>query len=113
MPKIEFEYRDFWEVPRLIVCTIDGVQLLLDSEFDESTDEYASEYKVYIMPPELPPEAASSWADPSLPQPKYLGSIPVSTLELDPTKRKELEAEPLRKLLKELPITQDEDETQR
>lgn len=101
MSRIEFEYRDFWDVPRLLFCNLDGVQLLLDSAFDETTDEYAAEYKVYIMPPELAREEAESWADPSLPGPEYVGTIPVGAIEFDETKRKELEAGPLEQLLEQ------------
>lgn len=99
MPKIEFEFRDFWEVPRLIVCTVHGIELLLDSEFDETSDSYAPEYKVYQMPPELPPDQAASWANPDAPKPVYLGSIPISDLEFDPSLREQLESQPLIDLL--------------
>jgi hypothetical protein len=100
MPKVAFEYRDFWEVPRLIVCTVEGIVLLLDSEFDESLAEYASRYKVYAMPPEMDLDAPSSSEELPASLPEYLGSIPVSSIEFDPSLRKEMEAEPLLELLR-------------
>jgi len=100
MAKVAFEYRDFWEVPRLIVCTVEGTELLLDSEFDESLSEYASRYKVYAMPPEMDLDTPASLEESSAPRPEYLGSIPVSAIEFDPSLRMEMEAAPLLELLR-------------
>ncbi|MGA2166787.1 MAG: hypothetical protein ABSG62_01160 [Terracidiphilus sp.] len=100
MPRVAFEYRDFWDVPRLIVCTVEGTEILLDSEFDESLEEYAAHYKVYALPPELVPASLTSCADLPSPEAIYLGSIPVSEIEFDPSKRKEIEVGPLLELLR-------------
>ena len=100
MPRVAFEYRDFWDVPRLIVCTVDGVEILLDSEFDESLGEYADEYKVYALPPELEQGKLNSWADLPSPEASYLGSVPVSEIEFDPSKRREIEVGPLLEFLR-------------
>ena len=99
MAMIQFEYRDFWDVPRFILCTVEGIELLLDSGFDDSLDEYPPEYKVYALPPELEPDSANSWAQLPSPKARYLGSIPVSEIEFDASKRKELEVAPLLRLL--------------
>ncbi len=100
MPKIAFEYRDFWEIPRLMVCTVSGIEMLLDSQFDESANTYSSHYKVYAMPPELDPEAPDVSGEMLSAEAEYLGSIPVSAIEFDPTLRMEMEAGPLLDLLK-------------
>ncbi len=102
MPKVAFEYRDFWEVPRLIVCTVNDTELLLDSAFDEATGRYAPTYRVYALPPELNLDSADSLTagpDSASPEAVYLGSIPVSEIEFDETNRKEIEVNPLLKLL--------------
>jgi hypothetical protein len=100
MPKVAFEYRDFWDIPRLIVCTVEGTEILLDSEFDDLLEEYAPHYKVYALPPELDSDSTESWADLPPSQAAYLGSVPVSEIEFDPSKRKEIEVGPLLKFLK-------------
>lgn len=100
MAKVAFEYRDFWDVPRLIVCTVDGTEILLDSEFDESLEQYASHYKVYALPPELDSASMNAWADLPSSEATYLGSVPVSEIEFDPSRRKEIEVGPLLELLR-------------
>ena len=99
MTMVAFEYRDFWEVPRLLVCTVNGIEILLDSEFDEATNEYASHYKVYAMPPELDPDAPEATEERLSAEAEYLGSIPVAAIEFDATKKMEMEAAPLLELL--------------
>jgi hypothetical protein len=100
MPRVAFEYRDYWDVPRLIVCTVEGTEILLDSEFDESLEEYAAQYKVYALPPELEPGSMNSWANLPSPEARYLGSVSVSAIEFDPSGRKEIEVGPLLDLLR-------------
>jgi hypothetical protein len=100
MTMIPFEYRDFWEVPRLIVCTLAGIEILLDSEFDEATNEYAGEYKVYAMPPALDLDRLPPGAEMPTEEARYLGSIAVSAIEFDSTKRKAMDAEPVLALLR-------------
>jgi hypothetical protein len=100
MSMVAFEYRDFWEVPRLIVCTVGGIEILLDSEFDEAANRYASHYKVFAMPPELDPESPDAAEELLTVEAEYLGSIPVGAIEFDPTKRIEMDVGPLLELLK-------------
>jgi len=100
MPKVAFEYRDFWDVPRLILCTVDGTAILLDSEFDDSLEEYAPHYKVYALPPEPDPDSSAPCAGLPPSRTMYLGSVPVSEIEFDPSKRNEIEVSPLLELLR-------------
>jgi hypothetical protein len=100
MPKVTFSYRDFWDVPRMIVCKVNGTEVLLDSEFDDSVDEHSSQYKVYILPTELNPDSLKSWTDLPSAAVSYLGTIPVSAIEFDLSRRKEIEIGPLVKLLR-------------
>jgi hypothetical protein len=100
MAWIPFEYRDFWQVPRLIICTLGDVEYMLDSEYDEEADEYAPAYKVYRLPaipdPRLliagPPEADE--------EPRLLGEIPVSALSFDQTLRQKMDDAPLLALIR-------------
>lgn len=100
MPMIPFEYRDFWDVPRFILCTVDGTEILLDAGFDDSLENYASEYKVYALPPELDSGSLDSWAELPSAQVTYLGSIPVREIEFDASGREGIEIGPLLKLLR-------------
>jgi len=99
MSKVPFTYREFWDVPRMIVCEIDGAEVLLDSEFDDSIDDYTPHYKVYLLPAELKPQSLKSWIDLPSKATTYLGKVPVSAIEFDKSKRKELETAPLAQLL--------------
>ena len=94
-----FEYRDFWEVPRLIVLSLGGVEYLLDSEFDEVADGYAAFYKVYRMPPSPDPRQPAPEQQ-SAEDPVYLGSIRVDRMRFDPSLRAELDDAPLMALLR-------------
>jgi hypothetical protein len=99
MPKIPFEYSAFWDVPRFIRCKVDGTELLLESEFDDSHDEYSSEYKVYILPPGLDWAELRTWTKRLSSRANYLGSIHLSQIEFASIQWKELESEPLRRML--------------
>jgi hypothetical protein len=100
MSKVPFIYREFWDVPRMIVCKVDQTEVLLDSEFDESIDDYTPQYKVYTLPAGLKPELLKSWVDLPSKASAYVGKIAVSAIEFDSTKRKEIEIMPLAPLLK-------------
>lgn len=100
MASAPFIYRDLWDVPRMIVCDVCETQILLDSEFDESRDEFSSEYKVYVLSKELKPGSIKSWID--LPEKALacLGRIPVSAIAFDLSRRKTLDATPIEALLR-------------
>ena len=53
MPRwIEFSFRTFWDVPRDIVLTVDGVHLHLYSRFLVADDDYDRNYDVFAITPE-------------------------------------------------------------
>jgi hypothetical protein len=54
---VEFEYRDFYDVPRQILLRHGGRTFLLDCRFDETCDDYSDEYEVFEFP-DLPPGVA-------------------------------------------------------
>jgi hypothetical protein len=99
--KARIVYRDFYDVPRMLILTHRGLKLLLDCKFDESLDEYPAVYKVYALPPETDENALQSWD--SLPQKatKYLGDIPVNQVIFDPSKRKEIDTSTIEAFLAE------------
>jgi hypothetical protein len=95
-----FEYGGFYDVPRCISVRYSGVHFLLQSWFDEVTDEYPSVYLVYKV---------SALAEPLPPcSPEFLkigmtciGEIPIEQIVFDPTRRKEIDALILDQFLRE------------
>lgn len=86
-----FLYRDFYDVPRMVLFTIGGQPYLLDCAFDSAAGEYSDEYVVYRMPKGFHPPDRTWTEIPTLAEQK-LGTMPVSALPLDPTRRVDLEA---------------------
>src|SRR4051794_36269071 len=46
---LPFAYRDFYDVPRLLLVCVGEHRLLLDCRFDSGLDEYAEIYEVYKL----------------------------------------------------------------
>jgi hypothetical protein len=46
---VPITYREFWDVPRMILIVHDRTTYLLESVFDPVTDGYSDEYVVYRM----------------------------------------------------------------
>jgi hypothetical protein len=90
--RVKIVYREFYDVPRMLIVSHRGLKLLLDSPFDESRDEYSPTYRVYVLPKEVDEHTLGSWE--ALPQmaTKSLGEIPVDQVVFDPTKRAEVDA---------------------
>jgi hypothetical protein len=95
-----FKYGGFYDVPRCLSLRYRGKRFLLQSAFDDDLDEYPTDYSVYIIPES---------ADDSRPvcSPEFLlntpmaciGQIPIDRVTFDPSKRKELDASILDKLI--------------
>lgn len=84
---VPFVYREFYDVPRLIVFKAAGRVYLLDSPFDNERDDYSDLYAVYeIQAPILDLKLAiARWN--TLPK-RLLGYHPVSNALFDASKRK-------------------------
>jgi hypothetical protein len=89
--KARITYREFYDVPRMIIVNHRGRKLLLDCKFDESLDEYAAAYKVYVLPAGIDEQLVQSWD--ALPEKaaEYLGDVPVDQVIFDPSKRAEID----------------------
>jgi hypothetical protein len=90
--RVKIVYREFYDVPRMLIVSRRGLKLLLDSPFDDSLDEYSPTYRVYVFPNEVDEHTLKSWE--ALPQmaTKSLGEIPVTQVVFDATKRAEVDA---------------------
>lgn len=83
---VRFSYRDFWDVPRMLIFRHLGATYLLDCPFDEGVEDYAPYFNVYRLS-EVDAASRPSWAD--LPDRGYrLGQLPVNVLRLDPSRRR-------------------------
>jgi len=87
----KFSYRDFYDVPRMIILNHKGRKVLLDCKFDDALDEYPPTYKVYILPQEINEFGETSWESMPTRATKYVGEIEVKQLILDHSKRAEMD----------------------
>lgn len=99
---VSIQYRDFYDVPRIFLLRHDGHLLLLDSPFDDDTDEYSASYDVYLMPELSQDTLEGSWTHLRESASRLLGRIPVAAVEFDATRRKYVDTSSLEPLIKEL-----------
>lgn len=81
------DYRDFWDFPRIFFLTDRGQTYLFDCPFDEESEDYPDEYRVYLMPPMTAVEKDGSWAGLYRKAVAELGRVRTSAVRFDPTKR--------------------------
>jgi hypothetical protein len=55
------EYREFHDVPRMIVATNEEGAFLFRSRFDDQLDEYVAHYEVYRLPESALENLSGSW----------------------------------------------------
>jgi hypothetical protein len=86
------EYGDFYDVPHCIVVERQGVLYAFDCPFDEDLDDYGSHYGIFRLPDaarELAAQRFSPW-EAVLRLGEKVGSIRVSRVRFDPTRRRAL-----------------------
>lgn len=88
---IPFEYRDFYDVPRILLIRTLGSAFLFDSPFDETADEYSDTYSVYRLSLASADELGRrrSWADAST-LGTLVATVPVAAVQFDPSRRESL-----------------------
>jgi formiminotetrahydrofolate cyclodeaminase len=84
-------YREFHDVPRVIMVSDGTRNYLFDSVFDEALDEYRDSYDIYEMPKLSEEEMKSSWLKIEQRALRHLGRVPVKEVSFDSTKRRELD----------------------
>ena len=99
--KTSIVYREFYDVPRMIVLRREGSLILLESVFDTETDDYSDRYKVFLLPNISEDELQGSWEGLSSKASKSLGEILVRVVEFDRTLRKEIDTGLINELLRE------------
>lgn len=80
------EYRDFYDVPRMILVRAGDRWILLDCPFDDDADDYSLTYKVYELASD-PREAESADWRPLTASGRFLNEVPVDAVEFDETRR--------------------------
>lgn len=84
---LAIQYRDFYDIPRLVVVSYGGQLYLFDSPFDDDADEYSDHFTVYRLRPEAGARIEdASWLElVRLGEP--IGRVRTDEVEFDPSKR--------------------------
>lgn len=93
------EYRDFYGVPRTIVCAATTGTFLFLSRFDSDTSEYSDHYEVYRLPPGWEGNACASWFGLETRALRRLSNLPVCAFPFDAARRVFLEYDSIAALL--------------
>jgi hypothetical protein len=92
------EYREFHDVPRLILVTAAHRFLLLDSPFDSQLDDFSPDYVVYELAADPRLGVGADWR--SLPETgTLLGRVQVASVTFDATRRRTVGSEDLERLI--------------
>lgn len=89
-PKVSFIYREFYDVPRMIILSRGNLRILLESAFDTEADEYSDTYKVFVLPNISEEDLRGSWEALASTATGLLGEISVNDLDFDTSRRKEI-----------------------
>ena len=93
------EYRDYYDLPRLILVAAADRFLLLDCPFDEAADDYPTDYAVYELASDPRESFGPDWRLLSATG-RLLGRVPVASIRFDPAHRYAIESDGLETLLK-------------
>lgn len=93
------QYRDFYDVPRIFVTNHQGQLYLFDCPFDDALDDYPDSYRVYQLPALTEAELAGSWENLPSRALRVLGTVAVTDVQFDPTKRAYVNTTSLSQLL--------------
>lgn len=86
-----FEYREFWDQPRILYTSDGERSFLFDCPFDEQLDGYAESYNVYLMPQMDPSELSGSWIGLEQKALRLLGTVALPLSAFDPSRRAEID----------------------
>ena len=80
-------YRDFHDVPRIFIASLDQQRFLFDCPFDRAMNEYSAAYEVYSLKDDfVAPDG--SWDALVGEATEHLGSVSVTSVQFDPTARR-------------------------
>ncbi|MBC8138246.1 MAG: hypothetical protein H8F28_20390 [Fibrella sp.] len=84
--KCHFRYREFYDVPRVILLATSLFVLEMESLFDEENDDYNDSYTVTVNGA-VRDDLATGWTNVEGGTGSTIGRIPVRDLKFDRTKR--------------------------
>jgi hypothetical protein len=92
-------YMGFWDVPLILLVPHKGAWYLFDCPFEEDVEDYASAYQVYLMPEIPEADVPKDWTTLHTRAIRRLGEIPVTKVQFDPTKRRQIDTSVLDDLI--------------
>ena len=93
-------YGEFYNVPRQIRVNFNGQWYYLSSGFDDTIDDYADFYDVYILP--FSEEEMKGYYWTKLTDNDYIGRITIADLGLDSSKRKSIDGKAFAHMVKKV-----------
>ncbi|MBB4637844.1 hypothetical protein [Longimicrobium terrae] len=94
---LPIRYRDFYDVPRLIVVTLATRNYLLDCPFDDNLDDYPDKYQIYVLE-SLEGLQDADWRN-FADQGRWIGDVEVDAIEFDSSRRAAIRHESLQFVL--------------
>ena len=79
----DIKFREFYDVPRVIIASKGNETYFFDCRFDETIDDYPNYYRVYLMPPLSTDQLSGSWVSLELLAIEELDRIPIRELPFD------------------------------
>jgi hypothetical protein len=80
-------YREFWDVPRMVVARDESGTYLFHSRFDDGPDDYIDHYEVFEIPALTDEELHGSWEAIPGKALRRLADVPLGQLPFGITRR--------------------------
>src|SRR5262245_19489738 len=87
------EYRNFYDIPRIFVFSIDGKTYLFDCEFDDEIDDFSPHYEIYEMADLSLTNLPKNWHELKQRPRKQIGRVATTEVEFDATMRNKFRCE--------------------
>ena len=84
---VQAEYRDFYDVPRMMVCSSANDTFLFMSRLDPNLDDYLDYYEVYRLPPTRDSATCASWFGIETRAIERLSDLPIHEFPFDTARR--------------------------
>jgi len=90
MPRAKIIYSGFYDFPLGFVASHEGRRFLFSRGWDESLDDYETDYTVFVLPEMTDEAIQASWPTIHDLAVTPIGTIAVSALDFDPTHRESI-----------------------
>ena len=92
MPRSKIIYSGFHDFPLGFVASHEGRRFLFSRGWDESLDDYETDYRVYLLPDMTDEAIQASWLTITDAAVSHIGTIAVRALAFDPTHRESIDS---------------------